>query len=179
MLILGISGSLRSDSHNRRLLRAAAALLPPEAELVVFEGLKGVQPYDEAVPGVGVRGLRDAISRADALLMATPEYNSSIPGQLKNAVDWASRPAASGVLRNKPIAVIGASTGMFGAVWAQAELRKALAVAGARVIDRELPVAAAQDAFAPDDTLLERDLTNELGGILAELTAAAQLRRAA
>jgi len=182
MRVLGISGSLRGDSHNRRLLRAAAALLPPDAELVIFDGLKSVEPFDEddeVSPGIGVRVLRDAISNADALLIATPEYNSSIPGVLKNAVDWASRPTTSSVLRNKPVAVIGASTGMFGAVWAQAELRKTLSAAGARVIDRELPVAAAQDAFAPDDSLLEQDLVMELGGILAELTEAAQLRQAA
>jgi chromate reductase len=182
MRILGISGSLRGDSHNRRLLQAAAALLPPEAELDVFEGLKAVEPFDEddeATPGLGVRGLRDAIARADGLLIATPEYNSSIPGQLKNAIDWASRPSASSVLRNKPVAVIGASTGMFGAVWAQADLRKTLAASGARVIDRELAVATAQEAFAPDGSLLERELVNELGGILAELTGAIQLRQAA
>src|SRR2546421_11532465 len=95
MRVLGISGSLRRDSHNRRLLRAAAELLPPGAELVEFTGLKSVPPYDEddeANPPIGARRLRDAIADADAILIATPEYNSSIPGQLKNAVDWASRP---------------------------------------------------------------------------------------
>src|SRR5271157_4007528 len=151
--VLGVSGSLRSHSHNLQLLRAAAALLPPEAELVTFSALKGIPPFDEddeAAPGLAVQAWRGAISDADALLFATPEYNSSIPGALKNAVDWASRPAAGAALRNKPAAVIGASTGMFGAVWAQAELRKALTAAGARVIDRELPVADAENAFHAD-----------------------------
>src|SRR5262249_2701808 len=101
----------------------------------------------------------------------TPEYNSSIPGQLKNAIDWASRPVADAVLRNKPSAVAGVSTGMFGAVWAQAELRKALAAAAARGIERELPVATAGQAVAEDGTLAERDQTLELEGILAELLA--------
>ena len=83
--------------------------------------------------------LREAIAAADGLLFATPEYNSSIPGTLKNALDWASRPRASTPLQNKPAAVIGATTGRFGAVWAQAELRKVLASTGARVVDLDLP----------------------------------------
>ncbi len=174
MRVLGISGSLRRDSHNRRLLRAAARLLPPEAELVVFDGLKEIPPFDEddesATPSAVTRW-REAIADADALLFATPEYNSSIPGQLKNAIDWASRPVANAVLRNKPSAVVGASTGMFGAVWAQAELRKALAAAGARVIDRELPVATAAQAFSEDGLLAERDQVLELDGILVDLLA--------
>jgi chromate reductase len=177
--VLGVSGSLRSHSHNLRLLRAAAALLPPEAELVTFSGLKAIPPFDqddENAPGLGVETWRQAISEADALLFATPEYNSSIPGVLKNAIDWASRPSATAALRNMPAAVIGASTGMFGAVWAQAELRKTLAAAGARVIDDELPVGYAQDAFNSDGTLAEHDQTLKLGEILAELLAEAALR---
>src|SRR5437870_2109988 len=156
MIVLGISGSLRRDSHNTKLLRAAAELLPPGAELVEFDALKAVPPYDEddeASPAIGARRLREAIARADAVLFATPEYNGSIPGQLKNAVDWASRPRAAAALAGKPVAVIGASTGMFGAVWAQAELRKVLSTAGARVVDRELPVADADEAFGEDGRL--------------------------
>jgi chromate reductase len=172
MRILGIAGSLRRESHNRRLLRAAAALLPADVEFVEFDGLKAVEPYDaddEVDPGLGARRLRNAIAEADAVLFATPEYNASIPGQLKNAVDWASRPVRQGALSNKPVAVIGATTGMFGAVWAQAELRKSLATAGARVVDRELPVAQADEAFGDDGRLADRDLELELEGILAEL----------
>ena len=176
MRVLAIPGSLRRDSHNRRLLRAAAGLLPPEDELVWFEGLKAIPPFDEddeEKPALAVRRWRDAVTEADALLFATPEYNSSIPGQLKNAIDWTSRPLANAALRNKPVAVIGASTGMFGAVWAQAELRKALAAAGARVIDRELPVPLADDAFTDRGALLDRDQALELGEILVDLLAAA------
>jgi chromate reductase len=179
MRVLGISGSLRSDSHNGRLLRAAAALLPPEAEFVEFEGLKAIPPFDEddeQAPGDAVATWREQLEGADALLFATPEYNHSIPGALKNAVDWASRPFATAALRNKPAAVIGTSTGMFGAVWAQAELRKSLAAAGARVIDSELPVPEAETAFAPDGTLAEHDQTLALGEILAELLAEARQR---
>jgi chromate reductase len=182
MRVLGISGSLRGGSHNLRLLRAAAELLPPEAELVLFDGLKAIPPFDEddeAAPGRAVEQWRAEITAADALLFATPEYNSSIPGVLKNAVDWASRPFASAALRNKPAAVIGASTGMFGAVWAQAELRKSLAAAGARVIDSELPISDSEHAFADDGSLIERDQTLALGEILAELLAETRERVAA
>jgi chromate reductase len=182
MRVLGITGSLRRDSHNGRLLRAAAQLLPPGAEYVEFTGLKAIAPFDEddePNPGPAVDHWRAEIGRADALLFATPEYNHSIPGVLKNAVDWASRPSATAALRNKPAAVIGASTGMFGAVWAQAELRKSLAAAGARVVDRELPVADAENAFAADGALAERDQELVLGEILVELLAQVDLRVAA
>src|SRR5207253_2671340 len=149
--ILGISGSLRRDSHNTGLLRAAAEAAGPEVELVLYDGLKQIPPYDEdddvhPRPG-SVAGLDEAIANADAVLFSTPEYNSSIPGQLKHAIDWVSRPVATNVLRNKPVAVVGASTGGFGAVWAQAELRKVLAALGARVLDLELPVPHAHTRF--------------------------------
>src|SRR5919109_1947243 len=134
MRILGIAGSLRRGSHNRRLLRAAGAALPPGAALVEWDGLAGLPAFDEdleTAPPAAVQDLLDAIDAADALLIATPEYNASVPGALKNALDWASRPIATNVFRNKPVAVIGSSARAFGAVWAQAELRKVLAAMGA------------------------------------------------
>jgi chromate reductase, NAD(P)H dehydrogenase (quinone) len=152
--VLGISGSLRRESHNTKLLRAAGELIEEHgAEFEIFDGLKAIPPYDEdddignGPPAVG--RFRQAIAGADALLFATPEYNSSIPGVLKNAVDWASRPPAASPLRNKPVAVIGASTGMFGAVWAQAELRKVLGAAGARVTEVELALGHAHEHLDP------------------------------
>jgi chromate reductase len=179
MKVLGISGSLRHGSHNARLLRAAAELVPPPGELELFEGLKDVPPYDEDDDGDfaphGARRLREAIAAADALLIATPEYNSSIPGQLKNALDWASRPFPDNVLRNKPVAVIGASTGVFGAVWAQAEVRKVLGSIGARVVSAELPVAGADEAFG-GSRLADEELQRRLARILAELVEAARDR---
>jgi chromate reductase len=181
MRVLGVSGSLRQASHNRKLLRAAAALLPPEVEYTEYDGLKAIPPFDEddeADPPAPVEHWRAAIDQADAILFATPEYNSSIPGHLKNAVDWASRPFKSTVLRNKPVAVIGASTSMFGAVWSQAELRKALGAAGARVVDRELPVAGAEEAFDDDGKLLDHDQNLELESILAELLDEVRQREA-
>ncbi|MCW2990957.1 MAG: NAD(P)H-dependent oxidoreductase [Solirubrobacterales bacterium] len=179
MRVLGISGSLRRDSHNRRLLRAAADLLPSGVELVEFDGLKAIPAFDEDeehTPGEAVAAWREALEQADVVLFATPEYNSSIPGVLKNAVDWASRPVKTAALRNKPVAVVGASTGMFGAVWAQAELRKVLAAAGARVIDRELPVPAAHEAFDDAGRLVEAEHHDELASIVEQLLSEAQPR---
>ena len=126
------------------LLRAAAERLPAGVELVEFERLAEIPPYDEDVDELeasrpdAVRELREAILAADAVLIATPEYNHSIPGQLKNALDWASRPAGESALNGKPAAAIGASKSMFGGVWAQAELRKVLGAMGGRVIEAEL-----------------------------------------
>jgi chromate reductase, NAD(P)H dehydrogenase (quinone) len=175
MKILAISGSLRADSHNSKLLRAAAELLPDGVELELWDGLKEVPPYDEdddVTPApAAVARLREAIAGADALLIATPEYNSSIPGQLKNALDWASRPLATNALRNKPVAVMGASTSMFGAVWAQAELRKVLGATGARVLDAELAVPQAHDRFDEDDRLRDDELRSRLAEIAAMLVA--------
>jgi chromate reductase len=152
--VLGISGSLRRDSHNTALLRAAGELVEEQgAEFQLFDGLKAIPPYDQdddvGSGPMAVARLRRAIGDADAVLFATPEYNSSIPGVLKNAIDWASRPLAANPLRNKPVAVIGASTGMFGAVWAQAELRKVLGATGARVTDVELAVGHAHEHLDP------------------------------
>ncbi len=172
MRILGIAGSVRRESHNRRLLRAAAELLPPGAALVEWDGLAGLPIFDEDLeeaPPAAVRELLEEIEAADALLIATPEYNSSVPGGLKNALDWASRPFPDNVLRDKPSAVIGASTGLFGAVWAQAEVRKALNASGADVLDAELAVGLADGAFADDGGLADAELAGRLAGLLREL----------
>jgi chromate reductase len=182
MRVLGISGSLRRDSYNSGLLRAAAELLPSGAELEVFDGLKAIPPYDadddvEIAPAP-VTALRDAIAAADAVLVATPEYNASIPGVLKNALDWASRPHATNPLRGKPAAVIGASTGMFGAVWAQAETRKILSTIGARVVDAELPVAEGDERFDESGALVDAEVAEQLSEILAALVEAAETRAA-
>jgi chromate reductase len=181
MRILGISGSIRRDSHNTNLLRAAARLLPLGVELEVFDGLRDLPPYDadlDVEPAdPAVERLRRAIAEADGVLIATPEFNGSIPGVLKNALDWASRPFPDSVLRGKPVAVIGASTGLFGAVWAQAETRKVLNVIGADVIERELPVGQADTAFA-DGRLIEREQREALGELVNVLAAQAGAREA-
>jgi chromate reductase, NAD(P)H dehydrogenase (quinone) len=173
--VLAINGSLRDGSHNGALLHAAAMLLPSGVRLVELTGLADIPAYsedDDLSPAPSpVAALRVALDGADAVLISTPEYNSSIPGQLKNALDWASRPFPDNALRGKPAAVIGASTGMFGAVWAQAELRKVLQVMGAQVIDRELPVPYAHERFDAAGRLVDDDLADELRDVLATLVA--------
>lgn len=179
MRVLGISGSLRQGSFNSALLRAAAERLPGGAELVEFERLGEIPPYDEDVELEGVaevvEDLRAAVREADAVLIATPEYNHSIPGQLKNALDWVSRPAGQSALNGKPTAVIGASTGMFGAVWAQAELRKVLGAMGGRVVEAELPVGHAKEQLDGDRLDLRPEQATQLERILAELISEAEI----
>lgn len=175
MRVLGISGSLRRDSLNSALLRAAAERLPAGAELEVFGRLAEIPPFSEdaelePAPDA-VRELREAIRGADAVLIATPEYNHSLPGQLKNALDWASRPAGQSALTGKPAAAIGASKGMFGAVWAQAELRKVLGAMGGRVVEAELPVAQAHEHLVDGRLELEPGQAERLEEILTELVA--------
>ena len=179
--ILGLSGSLRSGSHNTALLRAAALSLPSGVELEVYDGLRDLPPYDadlDVEPAdEAVARLREAIAGADGVLISTPEFNGSIPGVLKNALDWASRPFPDNALRGKPVAVIGASTGLFGAVWAQAEVRKVLKIIGADVLDGELPVGTAHLAFADDGDLADastRRALDELLRVLCSRTGAAQ-----
>jgi chromate reductase len=178
--ILGLSGSLRAGSHNSGLLRAAALTLPAGAQLEVFDGLRELPPYDADTDGDGapapVVALRSAIAAADGVLIATPEYNGSIPGLLKNALDWASRPYGESALLGKPVSITGTSTGRFGAAWAQADVRKVLEVIGADVIGSELPVPRAESAFGPDGHLADPELRATLTELLDVLAARAHAR---
>jgi chromate reductase len=180
--VLAVSGSTRAGSLNAQLLRAAAAALPPSVELVeldpaVIKAIPAFDEDDEARAGgddiPALRMMRHQLARADAVLFATPEYNASVPGALKNALDWISRPIATNVLRDKPVAVIGASTGLFGATWAQADLRKILQTIGANVVDRELALAQAHQQFDERGSLLEADLRKQLVEHIYELLDAA------
>lgn len=178
MKVLGISGSLRRDSHNRGLLLEAASAFPAGVELELYDRLKALPHYDQdddvepAHPEV--QALRDAIAGADAVLFSTPEYNSSVPGALKNAVDWASRPRGAAPLDNKPVAVIGASTGSFGGVWAQADLRRILGTARARVVEHELAIPKAHERLAETGRLIHDEPIDELvAALLAEVRPAA------
>jgi chromate reductase, NAD(P)H dehydrogenase (quinone) len=180
--LLGVAGSLRRNSHNRRLLAASSRLLPPDAQFTEYERLKLIPAFDEddeQTPGLAVSQWREAIASADAILFVTPEYNASVPGHLKNAIDWASRPKAEAALHNQPVAVIGVSTGAFGAVWAQAELRKALGAAGAHVIDRELAVPSVAEAFDDTAALINRAFVLELESVLVDLLYPAEQRQLA
>jgi chromate reductase len=184
MRVLGISGSLRRDSHNTKLLRHAAELFEAEgAEFEIYDGLRDIPPYDEdddVEDGPeAVARIRAAVAEADAVFFTTPEYNSSIPGGLKNALDWVSRPLAKNPMRNKPVAVIGASAGMFGAVWAQAELRKVLAAMGARVVEGEVAVGHADTRFDDDGRLNDPNLEEQVLAVVQDLLAQARERIAA
>jgi chromate reductase len=183
MKVLGISGSLRSDSHNTKLLRAAAGELPPGVTFEILDGLRDVPAYDEDIDGdpkpAAVERLREAILSADALLFATPEYNSSIPGALKNALDWLSRPLVTNPLRFMPVAVVGASTGAFGAVWAQAELRKVLGAMGARVVEGDVALGYSHQKFDDDGNLADDEIREQLGAVVGQLIGEVRDRVAA
>jgi chromate reductase len=167
MRILAVSGSLRADSHNTQLLRAAVEGAPEGVELDLWEGIGDLPIYDQDLDDsddvpASVRRLREEWAAADAILFSTPEYNGSVPGGLKNAIDWASRPLREAALTNKTVAVVGASTGQFGAMWAQADLRKILGTAGARVVGDELPVTRAHQKFDRSGRLLDAELFERL-----------------
>jgi chromate reductase len=125
-----------------------------------------------------VETLKAAIAEADGVLFATPEYNGSIPGGLKNALDWVSRPFEGNPLRNKPVAVISASDGMFGAVWASAELRKVLGLIGARALDRDTPVGLAPTAFDADGALTSPETAEAVRAVVADLVEMVRERQA-
>ena len=175
MRVLGISGSLRRGSHNTSLLREAGRHMRDGVEYAIYDGLREIPPYDEDLDAEGtpaaVADLKRAITEADGVLFATPEYNSSIPGQLKNALDWGSRPLATNSFRNKPVAVISSSAGAFGGVWAAAELRKVLGAMGARVTEAELAVGHAAEKFDEHGRLADEDVRQGLREALATLVA--------
>ena len=179
MRILAVSGSLRADSFNTSLLRAATEAAPEGVEVELFDasGIADLPLYDQDLDTgdvlQSVERLRTAWASADAILFATPEYNGSIPGGLKNAVDWASRPRQEAALMNKTVAVVGASTGQFGAMWAQADLRKVLGTAGARVVGDELPVTHAPEKFDSSGRLLDGELFERLRLLLETLATEA------
>jgi chromate reductase len=179
MRILAISGSLRAASHNTALLRAAAELAPDGVEVQMFEGLDRIPHYNEDHdtddPHPEVARLREQVADADIVLISTPEYNGSVPGHLKGAIDWASRPFGPGSsLWGKPVAVIGASVTDYGAVWAQDHLRKSLGLAGARVLELELAVPKAADRIGPDGELADHETRDNLAEIMNGLAAHSQ-----
>ena len=177
MRILGIAGSLREASYNRALLRAARELLPEGAELVEHD-LRGLPFYDGDVEAAGdpdsVVALKEAIREADALLIATPEYNRGVPGMLKNAVDWASRPPLASPLTGKPVAIMGASTGRGGTARAQEQLRAALEFSRANVIEQpEVLVPEAFMRFDEQGELVDAGVRADLAELLDTLAAVA------
>ncbi|MGI9112259.1 MAG: NADPH-dependent FMN reductase [Gaiellaceae bacterium] len=178
MRILALSGSLRQGSHNTDLLRGAAAAAPDGIEIDLYDGLKEIPPYDAADDGpaerpAAVERFKDALAEADGILISTPEYNSSIPGVLKNALDWASRPLVESPVRNKPVAVLSSSTGMFGGVWAAAETRKVMGALGARALEETVAVPKADVRLADG---IDAELLAELRAVVDALAAAVDTR---
>ncbi|MGN6800103.1 MAG: NADPH-dependent FMN reductase [Gaiellaceae bacterium] len=175
MNVLAISGSLRDASNNTALLRALREEAPEGVEIELWDGLKAIPSYDQDDDGIPapepVEALRSLVREVDAVFFATPEYNSSVPGALKNALDWASRPLATNSFRNKPVAVISSSAGAFGGVWAAAELRKVLAAMGARVAEAELAVGHAHEKFDDQGRLADDDVRDGLREALELLLA--------
>jgi chromate reductase, NAD(P)H dehydrogenase (quinone) len=175
--ILAVPGSLRAGSFNAALARAAVELAPAEVEIELYEGLGALPHYDADLDGEDVHpavaDLRERIAAADALLVVTPEYNGSIPGALKNAIDWASRPRENAPLAGKTVAIAGATTGNYGAIWAQQDLRKVLGIARARVTAGELPVARAQFAFDEELRLVDETVRERLEAHVLALAAEA------
>jgi len=174
MRLLGIAGSLRQGSYNRGLLRAAAELAPAG---VVFEehDLRGLPFYDGDVEAAGdpdsVAELKDAIRRTDALVIATPEYNRGLPSVLKNAIDWASRPALASPLAGKAVAIMGATTGFTGTARAQQQLRDALEFPGALVLQQpEVLVSEAYLRFDEHGELVDEETRDQIVQLLTELT---------
>ena len=179
MRILALSGSLRAGSYNTSLARAAANLAPSGVVVELYEGLGLLPHYDQdldeggaEVPG-SVADLRERIEAADALLIVTPEYNGSVPGVLKNAIDWASARHRGSSLRNKTVAVAGVTTGQYGAIWAQADLRKVLGISGARVMPGELPVSRGDQVFDESGRLADPFVTERLREHVAALVTEA------
>jgi len=171
--VLGIVGSLRRASLNRLLLRRAVALAPEGVAFDIFAELGAIPHFSQDSEGnltpPVVHDLRARIDRADGVLVATPEYNGSMPGVLKNAIDWASRPPGESVLADKPAAAVGASPGRFGAQRAQADVRKVLTATGAEVLDQELPVARAHEVIDERGEILDEQVERRLAALVASL----------
>jgi chromate reductase, NAD(P)H dehydrogenase (quinone) len=180
MKILALSGSLRRESFNTALAYAARELAPDGVEVEVYDGLGLIPHYDQDLDHEDVEtpesvaDLRRRIEEADALLVITPEYNGSITGVLKNAIDWASARHRGSWLRNKTVAIAGATTGQYGAIWAQQDLRRVLGIAGARVVGGELPVSTAHEKFDAHGRLVDRLLADRLRLHIATLANEAQ-----
>ena len=173
--ILALVGSLRAGSHNRQLAEAAVKLAPEGAEVVLFEGLADIPFYNEDIDIEGgvpatAAALREAAQSADAFLLFSPEYNGTIPAVLKNAIDWLSRPYGAGAFGGKPVAVVGTAFGQFGGVWAQDETRKAVGIAGGRVLeDVKLSIPGSLTRFAETHPADDAEVAAQLTEVIARI----------
>ncbi len=176
--ILAIPGSLRRGSVSRAMLVAAREHAAAGVEIELYDGLGSIPPFNEDEEGdrtpQPVLELRERIDAADALLIATPEYNHSVPGVIKNAMDWASRPYGMSPLVGKSTAVMSASLSPFGGVWAQAELRKALAASGARVFEDGVALSKAGERIDAEGRLVDDEVIDQITALIEDLRALAQ-----
>ncbi|ELS58549.1 NADPH-dependent FMN reductase [Streptomyces viridochromogenes] len=173
--ILALVGSLRAGSHNRQLAEAAVKLAPEGAEVVLFEGLADIPFYNEdidvegSVPAAAVK-LREAAQASDAFLLFSPEHNGTIPAVLKNAIDWLSRPFGAGAFGGKPVAVVGTAFGQYGGVWAQDETRKAVGIAGGKVLeDVKLAIPGSVTRFAETHPADDAEVAAQLTEVIARV----------
>ena len=182
MNILMLVGSLRADSWTGHLTGVASGLLPEGVEAEVYDGLADLPHYDQDLDTdeapAAVVAFRAALAQADALIVATPEYNGSVPGVLKNAIDWGSRPRGAAALAGKPVAVISVSPSPRGAQWAREDAVKILRVAGAEPLEQSIGVASVHDVVA-DGEITDRDVRQAVTDLMADLVSAEQLRQAA
>ncbi len=172
--ILGIAGSLRKGSFNKSILRAAVELAPKDVVIEVFD-LEGIPPFNQDLdqqPPDKVRDLKAKIRAADAILIATPEYNYSIPGVLKNAIDWGSRPYGDNAWDDKPVGIMGASSGMLGTARAQYHLRQSCVFLNMHSLNRpEVRVTFAADKIGPDGKLKDQNTAEHIRKLIEALVA--------
>jgi NAD(P)H-dependent FMN reductase len=172
--VLVLVGSLRKASINRQLAELAVETAPDGVRLVLFDRLGELPFYNEDIDNDDVAepvvALRQAASAADAALVVTPEYNGSIPGVLKNAIDWLSRPFGNSALKGKPMAVVGAALGKFGGVWAHDETRKSFGIAGPRVVE-DLKLSVHTTAFDGKHPRENAEVVGQLRDIVGKLAA--------
>src|SRR5919205_588125 len=175
--VLALVGSLRADSHNRKLAEAIQLNAPDSIDIVIHESLGNIPFYNEDIDVEGqvpaaAAALREAAGQADALLLVTPEHNGTMPASLKNAIDWLSRPFGAGALAGKPTAVVGTAFGQFGGVWAQDEARKAVGIAGARVLEEaKLAVPGSMVRFAETHPKDDAEVVEQIKGLFDALAA--------
>ncbi|MDQ5895753.1 MAG: hypothetical protein QG596_2014 [Actinomycetota bacterium] len=172
MKVLAISGSLRKEALSTRLINAAADLAPDGVEISRLDGLEEIPGFNqdrESEVLEVVEELRRQIESADALLIITPEYNASMPGQLKNAIDWASRPHGESALAGKPAAILSSSPMPFGAIWANQQVRKAFTITGTPTVEREVAIGKVDEKIDDSDRLTDDVARADLSALLAEL----------
>lgn len=183
--VVVLVGSLRAASINRQLAELAVETSPTGVTLELFDRLEELPFYNEDIDGDSKNGdperggvaepvaaLRAAAGRADAALIVTPEYNGSIPGVLKNAIDWLSRPFGNGALKGKPLAVVGTALGQYGGVWAHDETRKSFGLAGARIVDgldQSIPAASLEGRHPREHAQIAERLREVVGTLIAEV----------